>query len=71
MSIHQRQNQNNRYFQENSEDNSAWLPSTFAEVVARVKTFVLEEFDRKVVQNQLYYHTREHLNNVQRRANAI
>jgi hypothetical protein len=71
LSRHQRRNQNNRHFQENSEENSAWLPRTFAEVVARVKNFVLEEFDREVVENQLYYHTREHLNHVQRRANAI
>ncbi|MFN6486728.1 MULTISPECIES: hypothetical protein [unclassified Nostoc] len=71
MSIRERLNQNNRYFQEDLEDNSAWLPSSFAEVVARVKNFTLGEFDREVIQNQLYYHTREHLNNVQRRANAI
>jgi len=57
--------------QEDSEENSAWLPSTFAEVVARVKNFALREFDREVVENQLYYHTREHLNHVQRRANTI
>lgn len=71
LSIDERLNQNNRHFQEHSEENSAWLPSTFAEVVARVKNFALGEFDREVVENQLYYHTREHLNHVQRRANAI
>lgn len=71
MSISKRLNPNNRYFQEDLEENSTWLPSTFAEVVARVKNFALGEFDRQVVENQLYYHTREHLNHVQRRANAI
>jgi hypothetical protein len=71
LSIRERLNPNNRYFQEDLEENSAWLPSTFAEVVARVKNFALGEFDREVVENQLYYHTREHLNHVQRRANAI
>jgi hypothetical protein len=71
LSIREQLNQNKRHFLEDSEENSIWLPSTFAEVVARVKNFALGEFDREVVQNQLYYHTREHLNHVQRRANAI
>ncbi len=71
MSIRERLNPNNRYFQEDLEENSTWLPSTFAEVVAKVKNFALGEFDHEVVENQLYYHTREHLNHVQRRANAI
>jgi len=47
------------------------LPTTIAESVAQIKTFALQEFDREIAQKQLYYHTREHVNNVQRRANQI
>lgn len=47
------------------------LPSTFAEVVKIVKTFILQEFDCEIAKNQLYYHTREHIDNVQRRADII
>lgn len=71
MSIHEQPNPNNWYFPEDSSNDSVWLPSNFAEVVARVNNFTVEEFDRQVVQNQLYYHNREHLINVQRRAIAI
>ncbi|WGV27145.1 hypothetical protein [Halotia branconii] len=71
MTTYKSLDQNNTHFPEYSEENLAWLPSTFAEVVVMVKTFVLKEFDREVIQNQLYYHTREHLQDVQRRAIAI
>jgi hypothetical protein len=52
-------------------EHSSQLPTTIAESVAQIKTFALQEFDREIVQKQLYYHTREHVNNVQRRANQI
>ena len=52
-------------------EHSSQLPKTIAESVAQIKTFALQEFDREIVQKQLYYHTREHVNNVQRRANQI
>jgi hypothetical protein len=52
-------------------ENGIWLPQSFAEVVDRVKSFVLEEFDREITQNQLYYHNHEHINHVLRRAKAI
>lgn len=47
------------------------LPTTIAGSIAQIKTFALQEFDREIVQKQLYYHTREHVNNVKRRANQI
>ncbi|HBB34298.1 MAG TPA: hypothetical protein DDZ80_30215 [Cyanobacteria bacterium UBA8803] len=47
------------------------LPSTFAQTVARVKTFVLPEIDREAATKQLYYHTRAHISGVQHRANII
>lgn len=71
MTRHEPVNLNVRQLQQHSEEKSARLPSTFVEVVARVKTFALGEFDREVVLHQLYYHTREHINGVQRRANLI
>lgn len=52
-------------------EDSAQLPTTIAESLAQIKTFALQEFDREIVQKQLYYHTREHINNVQRRADQI
>ena len=52
-------------------EDSSQLPTTIAESIAQIKTFALQEFDREIVQKQLYYHTRDHVNNVQRRANQI
>lgn len=52
-------------------EHSLQLPTTIAESVAQIKTFALQEFEREILQKQLYYHTREHVNNVQRRANQI
>ena len=52
-------------------EHSSQLPTSIAESVAQIKTFALQEFDREIAQKQLYYHTREHVNNVQRRANQI
>lgn len=64
-------NSQNFKSQDHSEENLEPLPSTFASAVARLKNFALQEFDREIAQKQLYYHTREHINNVQRRANII
>ena len=47
------------------------LPTTIAESIAQIKTFALQEFEREILHKQLYYHTREHVNNVERRANQI
>ncbi|WP_228045138.1 MULTISPECIES: hypothetical protein [unclassified Tolypothrix] len=52
-------------------ENEVWFPQSFAEVVDQVKSFVLEEFDREITQNQLYYHNHEHISHVLRRAKAI
>jgi len=52
-------------------EHSSQLPTTVAESIAQIKTFALQEFDREILQKQLYYHTREHVNNVERRANQI
>jgi len=52
-------------------DSASRLYSSFGEAIAEVKTFVVEEFDREIAENQLYYHNHEHINNVQRRANTI
>lgn len=50
---------------------SASLPKTIDESIAQIKAFVLHEFDREVVEKQLYYHNREHLENVRRRSSLI
>lgn len=47
------------------------LPKSFAEVVEMVTGFVLDEFDRESTEKQLYYHNREHINGVRKRANLI
>ena len=52
-------------------EHSSQLPTTIAESIAQIKTFALQQFDREIAQKQLYYHTREHIENVQRRANLI
>ncbi|MEG4234600.1 hypothetical protein QUA40_21210 [Microcoleus sp. Pol11C3] len=57
--------------QDHSEENLEGVPITFASAIARLKNLALEEFDREIAQKQLYYHTREHINNVQHRANII
>ncbi len=50
---------------------SSNLPRSIDESVAQIKAFVLQEFDREVVEKQLYYHNREHLENVWRRSTLI
>ena len=62
---------NHKQFTQSLEVTSHELPTTFAQTIARVKTFVLQEFDREIATKQLYYHTREHIKNVQHRANVI
>ena len=47
------------------------LPHTFAEAVDLVKTYILEEFDREITRKQLYYHDRQHVDNVQRRSAIV
>jgi hypothetical protein len=42
-----------------------------ADCIERIKAFALEEFDRQVQRHQLYYHTRDHLAQVQRRSQII
>ncbi len=46
-------------------------PSSFAEVVEMVKSLILQDFDQEIASKQLYYHTRTHIEHVQRRANII
>lgn len=64
-------NQEHRQLQYYSTENSQQLSRTFAEAVTKVKNFALQEFDKEITQKQLYYHTREHVNGVQRRAQMI
>jgi hypothetical protein len=47
------------------------LPDSFEEAVRRVRQFALQEFEKEITQKQLYYHTCEHVNTVQRRADQI
>jgi hypothetical protein len=53
------------------ERSSGLCSLTFAEAITDIKAYALQEFDREIVQKQLYYHTREHISGVQRRANLI
>jgi hypothetical protein len=43
-------------------------PRTFAETLARVEELILQDFDREIVEKQLYYHGRDHADTVRRRA---
>jgi len=52
-------------------ENSTSMPDTFAAAIAHVKTVVWQEFEREVTAQQLVYHTREHVEGVQRRAATI
>lgn len=64
-------NQENQQQQHYSTEPLGQLPRTFAEAVTTVKNFALQEFDKEIAQKQLYYHTRDHVNGVQRRADMI
>ncbi len=61
----------NRNQRSHSLKNSLRLPTTFAESIEQIKSFALQEFQREIVQKQLYYHTYEHVHNVQRRSQRI
>ena len=50
---------------------SSALPQSIDESIAQIKAFALQEFDREVSEKQLYYHNREHLENVRRRSTLI
>jgi ABC-type cobalt transport system substrate-binding protein len=52
-------------------ENLHQLPQTFAESIAQVKAIALETFDREIAEKHLCYHTREHIEGVQRRATLI
>ncbi|MGV0028434.1 hypothetical protein [Phormidesmis priestleyi] len=42
-----------------------------ADCIERIKRFALQEFDRQIQRHQLYYHTHDHLAQVQRRSQII
>ncbi|MBD2081746.1 hypothetical protein H6G01_17900 [Leptolyngbya sp. FACHB-17] len=44
---------------------------TFIDCINKVKASSLQEFDRQIEAHQLYYHTRDHIAQVQRRAQLI
>lgn len=71
MANYERLNPSSWQLYKHSPEQSALQYCSFAEAIALVKTFVIEEFDREIAENQLYYHNHEHINNVQRRANTI
>lgn len=71
LANYERLNSSSWQLHKHSPTDSARLYSSFEEAIAKVKTFVQESFDREIVENQLYYHNHEHINNVQRRANTI
>ena len=47
------------------------VPHSIGDSIDCLKAFALQEFDQEVAQKQLYYHTRDHLENVRRRATQI
>src|SRR5262249_12570808 len=47
------------------------LPQTFAEALMWVEGRILVDFDREIAQKQLYYHNRDHVNAVCRRASQL
>ncbi|MFB2880563.1 hypothetical protein [Floridanema aerugineum] len=66
-----RQESLNPKWQQPFPGNLSKLPKSFAEVVEIVTGFVFDEFDREITEKQLYYHNREHINGVRKRANLI
>jgi hypothetical protein len=50
---------------------STYLPTTFADAIACVQQFALQVFDRQIAKKQLYYHNREHIQQVQQRSDRI
>lgn len=65
------QNQQNWQSQPITTENIPDISSNFTESVARVNKFVLAEFEREIIEKQLYYHTKDHLMAVQQRAKLI
>ncbi|GAX44313.1 hypothetical protein NIES4075_53310 [Tolypothrix sp. NIES-4075] len=65
------QNQQNWQSQQIPTENIPYISSNFTESVARVNKFVLAEFEREIIEKQLYYHTKDHLMAVQQRAQLI
>jgi hypothetical protein len=47
------------------------LPKTIVESMDHIKEFALQTFAQEIAQKQLYYHTYEHIRNVQRRSGRI
>jgi len=52
-------------------NDSSQLPHTFAETVAQIKDVVLRRFTEEADRKSLYYHTKAHIQNVQRRSHQI
>ncbi len=65
------QNQENWQSQQTSTENIPYISSDFTESVDSVNKFVLAEFEREIIEKQLYYHTKDHLMAVQQRAQLI
>ncbi len=65
------ENQQNWQSQQLATEDIPYIISNFTESVARVNKFVLAEFEREIIQKQLYYHTKDHLMAVQQRAQLI
>lgn len=47
------------------------MPQTFEDAIVALKVFALQAFDRELIEQKLCYHTREHIEGVQRRASQI
>lgn len=50
---------------------AAYLPIGFVQAVAQLGTFAIAEFDREIERHSLFYHTWEHVNGVQQKANTM
>jgi hypothetical protein len=50
---------------------SSYLPTTFVDAIACVQQFALQVFDHQIAKKQLYYHNREHIQQVQQRSDRI
>lgn len=50
---------------------STYLLTTFADAIACVQQFALQVFDHQIAKKQLYYHNREHIQQVQQRSDRI
>jgi hypothetical protein len=65
------QNQKNWELQQLAGESTAYINCTFAESVTRVNQFVLAEFEREIIEKQLYYHKIDHVIAVQQRSQLI